>query len=264
MDLLRKHYEKVILTVVLVGLAVVAAYLPIKVASVNQALRDATAQYIEPRAQPLEPLDLGTNQTVLRRVANPKPPPFATGNHTLFNPIKWEKRRDGTLIPMEDAGLRSLAITEIKPLYLRVQFEGVRKGSSSTLRYIFVVENQAATGRSAQRPRRRSVAPGGKFDIFVIESVEGPEDNPEAIILDVPDAKAKVKLSVDTPFQEIGGYSASLRHLVENRSFANQRVGGKIIVAGTPYNIIAIGPEDVTLEDEQTKKRTRIQKESGQ
>ena len=40
MDFLKKHYEKVLLGVVLLGLAVAVAFLPFKIASEKQKLED--------------------------------------------------------------------------------------------------------------------------------------------------------------------------------------------------------------------------------
>ena len=58
MEFLKKHYEKVLLSVVLVGLAVAAALLPIKVAAVRETLEQATRRYESRTVKPLKPLDL--------------------------------------------------------------------------------------------------------------------------------------------------------------------------------------------------------------
>ena len=51
MDFLKKHYEKVLLGVVLLGLAVAVAFLPFKIASDKQALEDKRNQLIHPQRQ---------------------------------------------------------------------------------------------------------------------------------------------------------------------------------------------------------------------
>ena len=58
MDFLKKHYEKVLLGVVLLGLAVAVAFLPFKIASEKQTLEDMRNQLIHPKVKPLTNLDL--------------------------------------------------------------------------------------------------------------------------------------------------------------------------------------------------------------
>ncbi len=58
MDFLKKHYEKVLLGVVLLGLAVAVAFLPFKIASEKQKLEDMRNTLINPNVKPLTNLDL--------------------------------------------------------------------------------------------------------------------------------------------------------------------------------------------------------------
>ena len=71
MDFLKKHYEKVLLGVVLLGLAVAVAFLPFKIASEKQKLEDMRNQLIHPKVKELTNLNLTLPDTVLKRMAAP-------------------------------------------------------------------------------------------------------------------------------------------------------------------------------------------------
>ena len=101
MDFIKKHYEKIVLSVVLLSLAVGAALLPLKVSDVRQNLEDTQAG-LTVRSKPklFKPVDLTTNEIVVKRSLNVKPFDFATP-HNIFNPVEWRKKPDGGLIKME-------------------------------------------------------------------------------------------------------------------------------------------------------------------
>ncbi|MBM3878102.1 MAG: hypothetical protein FJ387_00010 [Verrucomicrobia bacterium] len=262
MEFLKKHYEKVILGVVLVGLAVAAALLPLKVASVRSSLSQAGEMIFTRAPKPLPPLDLTTNETLLTRLKDTPELGIDAPGHNLFNPIQWKKRPDGTLYPVPDAGLSSMIVTNIVPLYTRVEFEGGQMTGSS-LRYLFAITQEAHTNRTYQRTMRRAVAPGDKTDVFSIKQIKGPRENPEAVVIELADRKTVATITKAKPYQEVDGYAADLRYEPDGRNYFRQRTGQKLTVAGGTYNIVAISESDVTLEDSQTKKRTVIRRPSA-
>jgi len=58
MDFLKKHYEKLILGVVLIGLAVAVAVLPFFISSEKDKLNQMKANVLHPKVKPLTNLDL--------------------------------------------------------------------------------------------------------------------------------------------------------------------------------------------------------------
>jgi hypothetical protein len=88
MDLLKKHYEKVLLGVVLLGLAVGVGFLPFKIASEKQKLEDLTITLIHPNVKPLTNQDLTLPESVLKRVATRTELDFGPPNR-LFKPMVW-------------------------------------------------------------------------------------------------------------------------------------------------------------------------------
>src|SRR5947208_5604940 len=93
MDFLKKHYEKVLLGVVLLGLAVAVAFLPFKIASERQKLEDMRNTLIHPKVKPLTNLDLTLYQSSLTLMATPSQIDLSTSNR-LFHPMPWQQTRD--------------------------------------------------------------------------------------------------------------------------------------------------------------------------
>ncbi len=258
MEILRKHYEKIILSFVLVGLAAAAALLPLKVASVRRELESATQGLGRRPIKPLPALDMSTNMAALKRLLKPPKATFATQGHNIFNPIPWSRKgTDGPLIPQEQFGLNSVSVTKITPLYLKIEFKGARD-SGDNVRYDFVITREAATNTAGQKPAPRVVALGGKTDVFTLKSVVGEPDKPTEIVLELVDSKKTVSVSKEQVFTEVAGYAADLRYELENKVFPRQRVGQKVSLSGNTYNIVEIESGSITLEDEKTKKRTSI------
>jgi len=262
MEFIKKHYEKLIRSVVLLGMAVAAALLPLKVSQVRQELQQATLNIERARIKPLPELDLSTNNTILRRVRNPAKLAIDAPGHNLFNPIQWKKKPDGTPVPSEQFGLDALVVTNISPLLFKIEFRGVRD-SGGDIRYDFMVTREAATNSAARGPLPRTLAVGGRADQFVVKDVDGPKEKPDGIILEIKDLPQPVVVTREKPYTEVGGYTADLWHRTENKVFLRQRQGQKLSFGGSTYNIIAITERDVTLEDSRNKKRTTISRKSA-
>ena len=71
MEFLKNNYEKVILSVVLLGLAVAAVLLLTWVGNEKRALEEIEGQIIQTPPKPLKPIDLSTNEMALQRLLNP-------------------------------------------------------------------------------------------------------------------------------------------------------------------------------------------------
>src|SRR5947208_12794158 len=113
MDFLKKHYEKIILGVVLLGLAVAVAFIPFKVGSERKDLDDKRLSLIPRSVKPLTNLDLTTPQTSLKRVAEPTVVNFSSP-HRLFNAVPWQKAANGQLIKYDDTHIGPKAVTITK------------------------------------------------------------------------------------------------------------------------------------------------------
>jgi hypothetical protein len=259
MQFLSKHYEKIILSVVLAGLAVAAALLLLQVSSVQTDLDNVTQGIVTRKIDPLPPLDLSTNLATLRRVTNRQPIALDQPGHLVFNPITWIKTQGGNLVPKEDTGLGSLVVTNIVPLRTTIEYRSARQVGNTT-RYEFLATREAATNSALHRPFLRIVGVGESArEAFLLKEVRGPAEDPaELVLVLAEDSKQVVTVAKDRPHSEVAGYAADLYHEVDRRTYPRQRQGQKITLAGNTYNIVAISEADVTLEDQATKKRTTL------
>lgn len=259
MDFLKKHYEKIILSVVLLGMAVAAAFLPMKVSQVRADLQQVT-QGIEPKKiKPIPELDMSTNAGFLQRVRNPSKLDLAATNHNLFNPIQWKRTADGRPVPSEQFGLSSLLLTNTTPLNLRIEYRGTRDTGGGQV-YDFLVTREGGTNSASRGPSLVKIALGAKNDLFLLKEVRGPKEAPEELVIEMLESKQIASISRKKPYSEVMAYSADLRYEVatDKQTFQKSREGQKVTLSGTTYNIIAITADDITLEDSQTKKRTAI------
>lgn len=244
MEFLKKHYEKIILSVVLLCLAVAAAWLPSKIGQVRQELQATSVNL--PTPKPLTPVDLSTNEAALKRLQNP-PTVELSGEHNLFNPVTWKIKPDGSFIKIAQEGVDALTITKIQPLYLELAFERV----TGTGYWI------AITRQSSKRSRVY-VKPNEKKELFTLKEVKGSPEDPDELVLELADSQELVSISKDKPYRRIEAYAADLRYPPDNKNFPNQKVNDIIPINGESYKIIAITENEVRVSATSTDKRTTI------
>jgi hypothetical protein len=256
MDFIKKHYEKILLGAVLIGLVGLAVFLPFVIANDQQKLKDVTDTVINPRATPLPELDLTNEDDAFRRSQSPYQLDFESTNK-LFNPVEWQKKMDGTLIKASRVGPEACTISNIVPLYLVLTLDSVETNELGA-RYVFGVENQAAVAAAMRRPQHHFASKGDKNNIFTLVDVQGPPENPTQLILKLADTGATVTLSKDKPFRRIEAYSADLRYDPEKKFFPARRVGSMISFGGEDYIIVAIEPDMVILSAQSNQKKTTL------
>ena len=277
MDFVKKHYEKILLGFVLLGLVGALVFLPFMIASDQQKLKDMSYGVVHPKTAPLPGLDLSRETNVLGRLQSPYKLDFSTTNK-LFNPVEWQKTPDGRLIKLASSEVVGMvAVTKITPLYLILTLESVEPtesvettGSVETngfgTRYVISMERQAAPlpSQRGKRPHYASVGErvGEKDDAFIIREVSGSPADPGTLKLTVQlmDTGEKATLSQDKPFQRVDGYSADLKYDLEKppRTWQGQRIGANLKFAGNDYIIVAIDQGAVILKARSNDKKTTL------
>ena len=86
MEILKKHFEKLLLGVVLLGLVVGAAFLPLMIASERQSLRDMAQAELRRTPGELPKLDLSKSEQLLARLQAALKLDFSS-SHKVFNPV---------------------------------------------------------------------------------------------------------------------------------------------------------------------------------
>jgi hypothetical protein len=259
MEFLRKHYEKIILSVVLLGLAVAAALLPMMVSRERSALEELERDIRQTPPKPLKASDLSTNELSLERLQKPSALKLA-GEHNLFNPVQWQRRPDGTLFPIrtgKEIGAGALIIAKLSPLFLRIEFDGPT-GTPENPQYRFRILREAAKRADQRVPTTRSApAVGSKNDVFMVKEMK-PKDNPTEFVLELVEDKQQVAVTKEKPFSQVAGYLADLRYEPEKLSFIAKRVGDSLVFAGDTNKIVAITETNVTVRATSNDKRTTI------
>lgn len=267
MEILKKHYEKVLLGVVLLGLVVGAAFLPFMIASERQALRDMAQAQLTGKRSELPPLETAKIEQTLSRLQAALQLDFSS-SHKVFNPVVWKKKPapDNTPIKAQkgNVGVEAITVTKTAPLHTIITLDAVTSTDSGA-RYTIGVEREAAATTAQRKKRAFYAAPGGKSDGgFVIVEVKGPPDNPEELVLELADTGERAVVKKDAPFRRVDGYTANLKYDPENRPWNNLRVGAggpstpPITVEGESYIVVAINKNEVVLSAKSNNKKTSL------
>lgn len=249
MEFIKKHYEKIILSVVLVGLIGVLVGMWFVIMADKQRTEENTRHVIG-KAQALQPLDMLRQDAALERLKHPPVLDFSETNK-LFNPVQWMKDPGGKLIKISTSrqyGPGAAVVTKITPLYFVIKLDSVET-NLSTPHYKISVEHQAAPYPVMRRSQPHFAGVGDTVKgVFKLVSVQGLPEDPTTLTLQLPSGDS-VTVKKDKPFQRVEGYSADVKYDVkpDNVNAKDLRVGDQLNFAGEQYNIIDINQNEVRL-----------------
>ncbi|HEX4645196.1 MAG TPA: hypothetical protein VH598_06260 [Verrucomicrobiae bacterium] len=257
MEFIKKHYEKILLGLVLLGLTVAVALLPLLITGKRHELELLREALRNPKIKPLTNLDLTIHEASLQRVSLPANLDFSWP-HYLFNPVPWQKQADGKLsrIPAEtEKGPSKMEVSSIKPLYLILTLEGVGAGG-----YLIGIKRDAAADASHRQKTQTyaSVTNTPKTAPFTLLKVDGPADNPTDLVVELKDSSQQVAISTNRPFQRVDGFTADLKYDPEKLKWADRRQGDWLSFAGDDYKIVVITQSNVVLSAKANDKKTTI------
>jgi hypothetical protein len=264
MEFLKKHYEKLILSVVLLGLAAVAATLPMKVNQEKQREEERKTSLLSPKVNPFPPVDLTTNKTILEKVKTPIHFDIA-GKHNLFNPVPWVEKPNGELVKIQgNVGIDALHVTAIHPLHMVVSFDEVvpTTGPNNTTEYkyqVTVIREGAARDAKQSRAMYVGLTAGG---IGTLKDIQGPPENPAGLVLVLPD-HAQVTVTKEKPYSKVIAYAADLNCTLPALDKKNAKVGDPLILGTDVYNVKVVDESSVTLQDKRTQKQFTKKVESA-
>ncbi len=258
MDFVKKHYEKIILGIVLVGLAVAVAFIPFKVSNEKKELDDKRISLIPRSVKPLTNLDLSLPEMALKRVAAPAAVDFSAP-HRLFNPMPWQKTASGQLIKYDDShiGPKAVVITRVAPLYLMISLDKVNISEAGP-RYVIGIQKEAAAAASQRVKKETYSKPNDKNDVFMLRKVDGPPENPTKLTLELNDTGEAAVVTPEQPFKRVDGYLADLKYDPEKQTWNNCRIGRQLHFNGEDYNVVAISQSDVVLSAKSNQKKWPI------
>jgi hypothetical protein len=253
MEFLKKHYEKLILSLVLLGLAVAVAALPIKVSQEKENEERRKADLIGAPVKPFAAVDLSTNKTILEKVKNPITFEIS-GKHNLFNPVPWEKRPNGELVKLKtgnETGISALKVTGTRPLQLIIKLDDVSGTDTNNLKYTISVIRE--TEKPAKASRAFSL--GQTTPIGTLKEVRGSLTDPSEIIFTLPDRR-QVSVTKEKPHTEIIGYAADLVYPLTGWALKDARKDQSFQLANDTYKIVAIDKDVVRFSAKSNQKQS--------
>ncbi|HEX3626035.1 MAG TPA: hypothetical protein VH280_11485 [Verrucomicrobiae bacterium] len=259
MNFLKKHYEKVLLGGVLLGLFVALLYLPFAIARNRQELEEIVNSVIQTKPKPLEPLDMSQQDAALSRVQSPFTLDFESTNR-LFNPLKWQKATDGHWIENRtgnDLGPGALKVVKISPLYYILRLDSVEPANQfGAARYVISIERQDAPIAPQRRPRKHYLSAGDKDAELSLISATGPIDDPKLLLQTSSGEQVTVKKNKS--FQEVTGYAADLKYPPLNKQWYDQRINAILNLSGEDYKVVVIDQNEVVISAQANQKRTTV------
>lgn len=258
MQFLKKHYEKILLGMVLAGLIGVLVFMLFYIAADKEAMEENVNSLINPSVRPLKDLDLTTNSVAMARFQSPYVLDFETGNK-VFNPFDWQKTPDGRLVKKATStGPQIAVVTNITPLYLVLSLDSIVTNEFGA-RYVIGVQKQAAPTPAKRGKQQRFVSVGDKAnDTFALLEVKGPPENPESLVLKLVDSGETVTVKRDKPFYRVDSYMADFRYDPEKKIFRNRRSGDKVSFGGTDYLVVEVNRNELILADQSNQKKTSL------
>jgi hypothetical protein len=247
MQFLKKHYEKIILSAVLLALAAAAFWF---YGAVGEAKNQMTGGINPtPPQKPWKELDLSAERATLAALNHP-PALELSGPHNLFNPVTWKMKNDGSLFKVLAEGAAALVISNITPLYYTISYD--QKGAEG---YYLTVE--MASGKKTKSYSK--VDEKDKTKPYVIVGTKDAADGSSALQLEITDTGETVSVTTNQPYKRVDSYEADLKYPPETRTFIRQHLNDRIILSEDPYKIIAITNNAVTVQNTRTTKKTTIE-----
>jgi hypothetical protein len=257
MDFLKKHYEKILLGVMLAGLIGVLVFMLFYIAADKASMEEHGTSLIHRKVNALTNLDMTLQDGAISRLTLPYKLDLETTNK-LLNPLEWQKAPDGSLIPAKKTGLRMAVVTGISPLYFMVSLDSVSTNELGA-RYVIKVERQAAPTLAKRRPAAHYVSVGDKAnDAFALLQVKGAPENPDGLVLKLTDTGDVVTIAKDKPYRRVDGYTADFRYDLERKVFRGKRIGDRFSLDGVDYAVVEINQNELILSDQSNQKKTSL------
>ncbi len=264
--LLKRHYEKAIVALALLGLIASVFYLNKMKTTENEKIEVYNRSIGRRKAKPIPSVDVSALQAALAQATNSPSHGFVPP-HNLLNPVKWQRRSDGTLLKVEtgkEIGPNALTIARIAPLNLIITLEQVAGNG-----FNMGVMQEGATNAGLRRKYVSYVSTNSTADrvhstkVFALREVNRTTELPEAVI-ELAEG-TRVTVSTNKPFTRVMGYKVDLKYSPEpNRNFNDRRVGDSLTLAGEDYIIVAITPNEVVVSARSNDRRTTIRNNAAQ
>ena len=258
MEFLKKHYEKLLLGAVLLGLAGVVLFLYFKVESEKEEDAAKAQAVTNPKVVELPRQDTSPVEAVLKRGTAPVAMNLGAP-HKVFNPLPWQRGTEHLeRFSSTNIGPMAVVVTKLNPLNLELTLDMVSV-EDNVAQFLVSVKKEAGATAAERTKRQTRCKVGDKKDAFTVKGFEGPPDNPTNLVVELNDTGESAVLTKDKPFQRVDAYTADLKYPPE-KAWSNRRVGSTIqLGSGTEdYKIVAINTSEITLQAKSNDKKWTI------
>jgi len=253
MEFLKKHYEKIILSVVLLGLAAVSALLPFKIAEIVDKINE---EPVVPKPKTAELIAADKHLTTIQKGKEPPPVNFS-GSHRVINPVRWVQNQNKEILKFEGKGPGDAKVTAVKALKLYITFKGADTSGART-RYIFDVTQEAHVLPRKRKEEERKLEVGFSNEVFLLKELQGNNpDSPTGAVLRMDDGDT-ITVKTGETYEKVEGYSVDFTFPGERKKFANKRVTDSVNFYGDKYYIVAISNNQLVLSAESDGVRVKI------
>jgi hypothetical protein len=213
MEFIKKHYEKVLLGLVLLGLIGVAVALLIIVPQEQQDLDKYRQTIIHPPVKPLPPVDMALEDAAWKRLQSHSLLDLTTGHKTL-NPVLWQLMPpDNHLRKIADPdqfGLGAVRVAEARPIYFVVNYS-TNSGGGYLVGYGREATAPGAFRASQDKTNFTLISTNNKSDkLFTLTQVVGSEENTTELQMILKATGEPFTLTPSQPFRKIDSYTVNL------------------------------------------------------
>jgi hypothetical protein len=262
----RQHYEKLILSLVLLLLAVGVWYLYQASQEEKEKVRQVPLGFERKSVKGVAPVNLASHGAVVREGTNP-PALNLAGKHNLFNPVKWQQARQGgqiiKIVSGTEVGPEAMRIVRVRPLQLILAYERAASSGSGAdavvTGYHTVVTNELIANPVRRRIAQYLTIGDTNKQVFVLTEVKGPPLEPTELVAQLKDfGNEKVSFAPGKPYSRVVGHEAELKYPPSGKTHPPLRAGSPLDIEGEPYKIVDITPSKVVLSDDSNGKRYTI------
>ena len=256
--ILRFHYEKILLSLVLLGLGFGVWYVYEASEEERQKIRDFPDTIERKGTAGVPEINLARQQALVQMAKNPPALNFSLP-HNLVNPVLWRRSADGTMTPVRtgtEIGPDALVILNVTPLKFIIAFDRVA-GSG----YYINITNEYTTLQRERRIPQFVSLNNTNSKVFILREAKGPPENPTEFILELKETNERVSVTKEKPYSRVEGYQVDLKYPPEaNKPFPNLRVGSSVRLSGEEYNIVYINQNEVVLSHRLNEKKFTVRK----
>lgn len=275
MEFLKSHYEKIILGLMLLLMAVGAVVLVLEVGSVQTQLEEFRKIAVGGDGKPPPPENLEQLREILAKAIKPSLTDFVT-THRVFNPDAWYVDTNGNLIAGTNVGVNRLMVHSITPQHLLLEFAAVG-GSPERPSVSMNVVRQFGKTVSEQNKTRRSFSlnatntpatatsantlDAARKLVLLAREIGGTPENPE-VKCELHEAGKdvlKFTLSKAQGLAHVVEYVAHIQYMVEtNFVWRVARKDTQLIFAGDTNIVVDITASNVVVRAVSNDKVTTL------